>query len=238
MLGSSLASVVRRVRIQLGYVVRATGVMLMDPVAGVERVRARLDRRNDARAFRATGLAFEQLYSVDPDWLEHLHEAMGWTWPCPAAADAERLRAEVIATFRAQGLPETYHNWCDGGTAFTKAAYCLTVHLKPETVVETGVARGVTSRSILEALEHNGSGRLWSVDLPAVDSRYHSQIAIAVPEAMRSEWTVRSGTSRRQLPRLLQELGAIDLFVHDSQHTGRNTSFEIDHAWRALRPGA
>ena len=33
------------------------------------------------------------------------------------------------------------------------------------------------------------------------------------------------------------ELGAIDLFVHDSLHTGRNQRFELEHAWAALRPG-
>jgi hypothetical protein len=42
-------------------------------------------------------------------------------------------------------------------------------HLRPDTVVETGVAHGVTSRVIREGLERNRSGHLWSVDLPAVD---------------------------------------------------------------------
>src|SRR5207244_1813382 len=69
------------------------------------------------------------------------------------------------------------------------------------------------------------------------DSRFHPQSAIGVPEHLRSRWTLVSGTSRRRLPRLLQELGEIDFFVHDSLHTGRNTSFEIDRAWRGLRPG-
>jgi hypothetical protein len=224
-------------REQLDYVVRATGVMLTHPLAGVERIRGRIDRRGDARAFRVAGLPVERLYPADADWLQHLHEAMGWPWPCQAVAEAERLRADVIATFRGMGLPEHYQNWCDGGQSFTKAAWCLTIHLRPLTVVETGVARGVTSRLILEALARNGAGRLCSVDLPAVDSRFHAQIAIAVPEQLRTGWTLRSGTSRKQLPVLLEELGEIDLFVHDSLHTGRNTSFEIDGAWNALRPG-
>ena len=36
-------------------------------------------------------------------------------------------------------------------------------------VVETGVAHGVTSRFILEALERNGRGFLWSIDLPPLE---------------------------------------------------------------------
>jgi hypothetical protein len=113
----------------------------------------------------------------------------------------------------------------------------MTLHLKPRTVVETGIARGVTSRLILEGLTQNEVGHLYSVDLPALDSKYHSQIAIAVPEELHGSWTIRSGTSRRELPRLLADLNSVDLFVHDSLHTGRNTSFEIKHAWQALRPG-
>jgi predicted O-methyltransferase YrrM len=142
-----------------------------------------------------------------------------------------------MAMFAAKGLSDSYDGWCDGGEVFTKAAWCLTAHLRPLRVVETGVARGVTSRLILEALARNGAGHLYSVDLPPVDSRYHPQAAIAVPEHLRTNWTLLNGTSRHRLPPLLDELGEIDLFVHDSLHTGRNTSFEIDRAWQILRPG-
>ena len=68
---------------QLRYAARATSVMLADPIAGVERVRGRIDRRGDTRALRTTGLPIEKLYPVDPDWLRHLHEEMSWPWPCP-----------------------------------------------------------------------------------------------------------------------------------------------------------
>jgi hypothetical protein len=212
-------------------------VLVSDPAAGVERVRGRIDRRGDARAFEAAGLESSRAYSIDPDWLERLHEAMGWPWPCPGVAEAEQLRRDVMAMFGDLGLPERYQNWCDGGWAFTKAAWCLTIHLRPLTVVETGVARGVTTRLVLEALARNRAGRLYSLDLPAIDSRYHDQIAIAVPEPLRRDWTLVMGTSRRQLPRLLGRLDEIDLFIHDSLHTGRNTSFEIGLAWDLLRPG-
>lgn len=226
-----------RVVDQLGFVARATGVMLKHPISGAERVRGRIDRRRDSRALRACGLSIGELYPVDVDWLQHLHEALGWRWPCPAVAEAELLHNEVRAMFAAKGLPDHYQNWCDGGPAFTKAAWCLTTHLEPTTIVETGVARGVTSRLVLEALARNGLGRLYSIDLPAVDSKYHSQIAIAVPERLRHDWTILNGSSRRQLPRLLANLDTLDFFIHDSLHTGRNTGFEISQAWRIVKPG-
>jgi len=109
-------------------------------------------------------------------------------------------------------------------------------HLKCETVVETGVAHGVTSRIILEAMIRNGRGHLWSIDLPPLDRALREQVGVAVDPVMRDRWTYISGSSRRRLPGLLSRLGRIDLFVHDSLHSERNVRFELDRAWPVLRP--
>jgi hypothetical protein len=96
----------------------------------------------------------------------------------------------------------------------------------------------MTSRIILERLERNGTGQLWSIDLPAPDANLHRQIGVAVPESLRDRWRYLSGSSRQLMPQLLAELGEIELFVHDSSHTRRNVSFELEAAWPALRHGA
>jgi len=114
----------------------------------------------------------------------------------------------------------------------------MVIHTAPAKVVETGVARGVTSRVILEAFERTGTGHLWSIDLPAMDPSLHHEIGLTVPRVLRGRWTYVAGTSRRRLPTLLEEMGPIDLFVHDSSHTERNVRFELDHAWRAIVRGA
>ena len=67
--------------------------------------------------------------------------------------------------------------------------------------------------------------------------RLHSEIGVAVSEGLRPRWSYVQGTARERLPGLLSQLGMIDLFVHDSLHTGRNQQFELDSAWRSLRPG-
>jgi cephalosporin hydroxylase len=53
------------------------------------------------------------------------------------------------------------------------------LHSRPDVVIETGVAHGVTSRIVQEALNRNGSGHLWSVDLPfPFDHQPRGQIQI------------------------------------------------------------
>ena len=60
----------------------------------------------------------------------------------------------------------SYSGWNDGDPGLTRAIWCLIHHLAASQVVETGVAHGVTTRLVLEALQRNGGGRLWSIDVP------------------------------------------------------------------------
>jgi hypothetical protein len=225
---------------RIGYTVRASRSMLLHPMQGVERVRGRMDRHQDQREKEALGAPMAEVYQAVADWAAPLHEALGVPWPCPAAEAFGPLWDDLVAGLTDSGVDvglASYGGWNDGDRTFAAAIWCLVDHLRPQRVVETGVAHGLTSRIILQGLERNGAGRLWSIDLPAVDSALHEEIGIAVPQDLRPRWSYVSGTSRERLPALLDELGTIDLFVHDSLHTGRNTRFELDTAWPATRAG-
>jgi hypothetical protein len=180
-------------------------------------------------------------YDADPQWEEHLHERLGCAWPCAEAKEFDAVWSDVLGSLERQGLAVgrgTYGGWDDGDRGLARVVWCLARHLPAKSVVETGVARGITSRVILEALARNGGGRLSSIDLPALDTAFHAEIGAAVPAELRGGWTYVNGTSRSRLPGLLGELGEIDLFVHDSSHTARNLRFELQQAWGALRRGA
>ena len=45
------------------------------------------------------------------------------------------------------------------------------------------------------------------------------------------------GRSQEELPPLLQRVGGIDFFLHDSEHSYECMSFEFRNAWDALREG-
>jgi Methyltransferase domain len=116
--------------------------------------------------------------------------------------------------------------------SLARVCYALCRALRPAVVLETGVAYGVSSSFITKALELNGAGELHSVDRAPVRPGVESYIGALVPDELRPRWTLHRGTSRRLLPRLLPELGEIGLFIHDSQHTYRNVSWEL----RTLAP--
>ncbi len=80
--------------------------------------------------------------------------------------------------------PMSYSGWNDGDPGLTRAIWCLIHHLAARQVVETGVAHGVTSRFVLEALQRNDGGRLWSIDVPPLlQPEFHQEIGVAVPES-------------------------------------------------------
>ena len=119
--------------------------------------------------------------------------------------------------------------------------YTITRIRKPDIVVETGVAQGVSSTFILQALEDNGRGQLYSIDLPPTGRRLADGMAYTMPSGKQSGWMIPNSlrhrwhlilgeTSKELLP-LLQQLGEIDIFLHDSLHTFENMRFEYETAW-------
>lgn len=113
--------------------------------------------------------------------------------------------------------------------------YVLCRLLKPETIVETGVAYGNSSSFILEALSNNKKGQLYSIDYVFRPWESRESIGSAIPVELRDRWNLVFGPASKQLKKTLQDLGQIDIFFHDSLHTYRNMSFEFNTAWPYIR---
>jgi predicted O-methyltransferase YrrM len=115
--------------------------------------------------------------------------------------------------------------------------YALIKLLRPKTVVETGVGAGVSSWTILKAMEENGVGRLISIDLPTPNTELLPEVGYLVPRDLRHRWDLRIGPSQRVLPETLKELGEIDIFQHDSRHSYSNQLREYQTGWPFIRSG-
>ncbi len=141
-----------------------------------------------------------------------------------------------------------------GGLYGADLLYAITRLIRPLCILETGVAAGVSTALFLMALEANGSGMLYSVDLPNYEielrrqhPEYYSEpIALIledqqpgylVPSQLKDRWRLHVGRSADVLPRLIAELGKVDLFLHDSEHTFQNMMFEFHTVWPHLRKG-
>jgi hypothetical protein len=215
-------------------VVQIARTITIDPRYGIGDAYEHLHRRFDHPAPAVTGMR-------SPEWEQRFHTLLGAGWPCACAAEFESVWRDIGVRLQRAGVRTgrgAYDGWDDGDRALARAAWCATRHLRPRRVVETGVARGIVTQTILEALARNGEGGLWSIDMPVLlHPELAPEVGIAVPADGRDRWRLITGTSRQRLRPLLARLGSIDLFVHDSLHTERNIRFELEQAWRALRPG-
>jgi len=115
-----------------------------------------------------------------------------------------------------------------GGGGAYHLLYFLTRLLRPQTVVETGVAAGFSSRAFLSALRRNGSGRLFSSDFPYF--RLHAPeryIGILVEPELRSDWQPLINGDRRNLLEILDKVSEINLVHYDSDKSYEGRSFAI-----------
>jgi predicted O-methyltransferase YrrM len=221
----------------LGYILkhpdRFMGALVTDPVGLWDTFRDRLAQAQEYASrppYRT---------DADPGWEAHLYDLLG-RMPRNTTGEFRALWHDVLAEARAHGInvgPASYAGWNDGDTALVRAIWRLVREMQPERVVETGVGHGFTSRVILEALQRSSKGHLWSIDRPPLDPAVRNRIGVVVGSHHHNRWTLIQKSSRRALPALTRHLGSIDLFIHDSGHTERNVSFEMKHAWKALRPG-
>ncbi|MCI4342334.1 MAG: class I SAM-dependent methyltransferase [Thermoplasmata archaeon] len=111
--------------------------------------------------------------------------------------------------------------------------YALARRLRPEQVVETGVANGHSSFLLLEALRRNGRGRLVSFDVVAGAGEL-------VPQELRSGWDLRILPQRGRAAAFrdaMALLGPVGLFLHDSAHSYGWMELEFRAAWARLVPG-
>ncbi len=111
--------------------------------------------------------------------------------------------------------------------------YAIVKYVNPDTVIETGIGPGVSSTIILSAL---ANGTLYSIDVR--DKLENGKpIGFLVPEELRHKWKVYIGESKVILPKILNEVKKVDIFLHDSEHTFENVMFELTTVWEKLGKG-
>lgn len=165
------------------------------------------------------------------------------------AALGEVVPEPVRAHFQSRGIKDK-HGW-------RLLLYLLVRRYRPKVFVETGVSRGASSAYILAAMEENGFGHLYSIDLPPPDAAVNvaptekgnvhrlsdgqwfepQGIGDLVPDQYKNRWSLILGDAKVELPKLLDKLGDIDVFFHDSLHTYEHMMFEFEASWPHLRPG-
>ena len=111
----------------------------------------------------------------------------------------------------------------------------LTIRMmKPKVIVETGTGVGISDAYILQALARNGvPAEFHSLGVQSLNLR-DFPIAYCVPDELRYhsfvKYTQYPVVIQRAVPELLDDLGDVDIFFHDSDHCGENMYWELEQA--------
>lgn len=121
-----------------------------------------------------------------------------------------------------------------GGGGGVPLLYALTRKLKPEVVVETGVAAGFSSATILAAMEKNGAGRLFSSDFPYFRlPNPEKYVGVVVEDVLKARWALYLQGDEANLPEIVDDLPTkVGIFHYDSDksYNGR------DFAMKTIQP--
>ena len=162
--------------LDISYVRRVCEVAVRNPVEFCDRVRGRFEVLRESRLPRPP------LTSETP-LIQGLLALLGGPLSDPYEEEFREVWTDIENAFADGG--HAVGSGYDGGVSLARAAYTAVRHLKPDSVVETGVARGVTSRVVLEALKQNGVGHLWSIDLPPLAVGWQASSALCVTSDLR-----------------------------------------------------
>jgi hypothetical protein len=114
--------------------------------------------------------------------------------------------------------------------------YVLVRATRPAHAVETGVGPvGASTTFILGAMHENRAGHLWSLDVGHYLSIHGVEPGNGIPDELRDRHTLLIAGARTQLARVMDQcVPPAGLFLHDSEHTYANMTFEYGVAWSRL----
>jgi len=210
---------------------------ILDPYTGLGIFQDNLAQFNDRR--KKQYLKFNELKTQVPDVIKQL-------FPEENSSQIQSnnlfllqndlkkfLDSKKNSHFPSKELPYPLNSGLDDTSCLL--LYCICKIMKPEIIVETGVAFGKSTSYILQALDENNKGTLYSIDPVTRSWQSVEMIGSMIPNRLKNRWKLIEGKSSKRLEPLLNSLGSIDIFYHDSFHTYKNMMYEFMTSWSFIK---
>ncbi len=124
-----------------------------------------------------------------------------------------------------------------GGAGDTSLLYHLCEYAQAKNIIETGVAYGWSSLSILLSLQHREGSRLASTDMPYAKMNNEDYVGCVIPEHLKFMWKLLRYPDRKGLDIAFSQFEEIDLCHYDSDKSYEGRMWAYPKLWNKLRKG-
>lgn len=188
--------------------------------------------RDGTERERPQATAWARSVAVDLDQWAMEQDPAHWAEAKRFAAAMREDAQPVVDRLEAEGMDM-------GGGGCYELLFFLVRWRRPSTVLETGVAAGWSTRSLLAGLDVNGHGWLYSSDFPYFRMRDPERyIGCLVPEELKGRWTLHIDGDRKNIGRILASSADLDLVHYDSDKSRAGRTWFMQQVRPRLPAGA
>lgn len=124
-----------------------------------------------------------------------------------------------------------------GGGGDHNLLFHIVKHFGVQSIVETGVAYGWSSLSILTALENKDHALLMSTDMPYAKMGNEEFVGCVIPDRLKKNWILIRRPDRQALKKVFKKLSTIDMCHYDSDKSYRGRMWAYPLLWSKLKSG-
>ena len=192
-----------------------------------------VSKRNTAQKVAAPQVSDFEVHGLTPLLLDSQNIGEILNYPDVSSISTEYflIRQTWITKFSAP-RNQFFKQVFDLGDSMGLLIYCYVRLVRPRIVIETGVAAGVSTSILLEALRKNGNnGQLVSIDVT-------EKVGEVIPTHLKVNWKLEVLDKRsyeNSLISLLDLNHDCELFLHDSNHSVEWQIFEFTKALDKLK---
>jgi predicted O-methyltransferase YrrM len=125
-----------------------------------------------------------------------------------------------------------------GGAGDIHLIYAATLLSGSKKAIETGIAYGWSSLSMLAGLDDHPSSLLISIDMPYPKMNNEDYVGIVVPNFLREKWYLIKEPDRRGILKAIKKINQqVDICHYDSDKSYYGRAYGYPLLWNALRDG-
>ena len=125
-----------------------------------------------------------------------------------------------------------------GGAGDIHLIYAATLLSKAKIAIETGVAYGWSSLSVLAGLDDDPASLLVSIDMPYPKMNNEDYVGIVVPHSLQKKWHLIRQPDRRGIIKAIKKINRpVDICHYDSDKSYYGRSYGYPLLWDALKKG-